>query len=161
MAQWTVQGLGGGLRQAAAEDVFTHLCFTRDEWAAAVAKGRGALDVALGETFVELCQGDRLMELGCSRLVDYAYERLGLPKRTTFMLRGRSSVGIGLEPLEGEVNVKPIANARVTVFYGADYRTVPLDDSTVWQSSTTTDEGGYFALDGTCSASPVWPTTIS
>jgi len=84
----------GWAREASAK----HRAHTIDESAASVAKGRGAIDLALGETFVELCVGDRLIDLGCSRLVDYAYERLGMPKRTTYMLR-KLATGLASRPL--------------------------------------------------------------
>src|SRR5512139_1192784 len=41
-----------------------------------VARGRGALDVAIGEVLAELAAGDRLLRLGWSCLGDYARERL-------------------------------------------------------------------------------------
>src|SRR5512138_3030863 len=45
---------------------------------ARVARGQGALDVAIGEVLAELAQGDRLLRLGFSCLGDYARERLDL-----------------------------------------------------------------------------------
>src|SRR5512140_2998644 len=45
---------------------------------ARVARGHGALDVAIGEVLSELTRGDRLLRLGCSCLGDYARERLDL-----------------------------------------------------------------------------------
>ena len=43
-----------------------------------VARGQGALDVAIGEVLAELTRGDRLLRLGASCLADYARERLDL-----------------------------------------------------------------------------------
>ena len=89
--------LSRGRFGSSASESNPHLCFTLDERAAAVANGRGALDVARGETFVKLCQGDRLMELGCSRLVDYAYERRGSARRCTPQ-RGKPQSRGGAKP---------------------------------------------------------------
>jgi hypothetical protein len=47
-----------------------------------VARGRGALDVALGEGLCALSVGDRLLRLGFSCLGDYARERLGIAGST-------------------------------------------------------------------------------
>ena len=98
MQGWRVKGTKSERRGWARESATRHRAFTIDLRAALVAKGRGAIDLALGETFVELCKGDRLIDLGCSRLVDYAYERLGIPKRTTFMLR-KLATGLASRPL--------------------------------------------------------------
>ncbi|WP_242392845.1 HNH endonuclease signature motif containing protein [Anaeromyxobacter oryzisoli] len=49
---------------------------------ARVARGRGALDVALGEGLLALAQGDRTLRLGYSGIGDYARERLGIAGRT-------------------------------------------------------------------------------
>ena len=75
-----------------------HLAHTIDEHVAAVAKGQGSIDLALGETLLELSMGDRLMDLSYSKLVDYGYERLGLPKRTLYMLR-ELATGLHTRPL--------------------------------------------------------------
>ncbi len=47
-----------------------------------VARGRGALDVAIGEGLASLAEGDRTLRLGYSGIGDYARERLGLAGRT-------------------------------------------------------------------------------
>ncbi len=47
-----------------------------------VARGRGALDVALCEGLGALAAGDRLLRLGWSGVGDYARERLGVAART-------------------------------------------------------------------------------
>jgi hypothetical protein len=47
-----------------------------------VARGRGALDVAVGEALAALADGDRLLALGLASLGDYARERLGMGERT-------------------------------------------------------------------------------
>ena len=47
-----------------------------------VARGRGALDVALGEWLCALGVGDRVLRLGFSGLGDYARERLGIAGST-------------------------------------------------------------------------------
>jgi hypothetical protein len=43
-----------------------------------VARGHGALDVALGEALAALAEGDRVLRLGFSSIRDYARERLGI-----------------------------------------------------------------------------------
>ena len=47
-----------------------------------VARGRGAVDVALGEGLAALAEGDRVLRLGFSGIGDYARERLGIAGRT-------------------------------------------------------------------------------
>jgi hypothetical protein len=42
-----------------------------------LARGGGAIDLAIGQALVALGEGDRLLELGFSRMVDYARESLG------------------------------------------------------------------------------------
>jgi hypothetical protein len=49
-----------------------------------LARGGGAIDLAIGQALVALGEGDRLLDLGFSRMVDYARERLGVPARTAF-----------------------------------------------------------------------------
>jgi hypothetical protein len=46
------------------------------------ARGRGALDVAIGEGLAALAVGDRAMDLGHSGIGDYAREELGIPAST-------------------------------------------------------------------------------
>src|SRR3954470_7733563 len=47
-----------------------------------VARGRGALDLAVGEALEVMATGGRVLELGCSGLGDYARERLGIAAST-------------------------------------------------------------------------------
>ncbi len=47
-----------------------------------VARGRGAIDVAMGEALAALSIGDRALQLGYSKVGDYARERLDLAPRT-------------------------------------------------------------------------------
>jgi hypothetical protein len=47
-----------------------------------VARGRGAIDVAIGECLGALSVGDRVLRLGYSGIGDYAYERLDVQPRT-------------------------------------------------------------------------------
>ncbi|MHC4134536.1 MAG: HNH endonuclease [Planctomycetota bacterium] len=56
-----------------------------DQAAFRVARSPGAIDLAVGETLVRLCKGDRLLQLGYARLVDYVRERLGMPPRIVFL----------------------------------------------------------------------------
>src|SRR3954466_11694266 len=47
-----------------------------------VARGRGALDLAVGEALEVMATGGRVLELGCSGIGDYARERLGIAAST-------------------------------------------------------------------------------
>jgi hypothetical protein len=51
-----------------------------------VARGRGALDVAIGEQLDALSIGDHFLRLGWSNLGDYARERLGLEPTTSRLM---------------------------------------------------------------------------
>ena len=46
------------------------------------ARGRGALDVAIGEGLAAMAVGDRVVRLGFSGIGDYAFEDLGIARRT-------------------------------------------------------------------------------
>src|SRR3954469_12833155 len=46
------------------------------------ARGRGALDVAIGEGLAAMAVGDRVVRLGFSGIGDYAIEDLGIARRT-------------------------------------------------------------------------------
>ncbi len=98
MSQWRVTGMPRGVRGGSRASAAQHRAHTLDSRAAAVAKGRGGIDLALGETLLELSKGNYLMDLGVSKLVDYAYERLGLPKRTLYMLM-KLAAGLRSRPL--------------------------------------------------------------
>ena len=50
---------------------------------ARLARGRGAVDVAVGERLEQLAQGERLLRLGYAKLSDYGREVLGVAGRTT------------------------------------------------------------------------------
>jgi hypothetical protein len=53
-----------------------------------VARGQGAIEVAIGEALAALSVGDRVLQLGYSRLGDYARERLDLkPRQAQAMVR--------------------------------------------------------------------------
>jgi hypothetical protein len=53
---------------------------------ARVARGRGALEVAMGEALAALAEGDRALRLGYSGIGDYARERLGIAGRTALAM---------------------------------------------------------------------------
>jgi hypothetical protein len=61
-------------------------CFARqvDAELARLARGRGAIDLALGDALLVLFEGDRLQRLGYARRKDYARERLGVSPRLMF-----------------------------------------------------------------------------
>ena len=98
MSQWRVTGKPSGVRGGSRTSAAQHRAHTIDCRATAVARGRGGIDLALGETLLELSRGNYLMDLGVSKLVDYAYERLGLPKRTLYMLM-KLATGLRSRPL--------------------------------------------------------------
>jgi len=70
---------------------------------ARVARGRGALDVALGEGLAALAEGDRALRLGYSGIGDYARERLGIAGRTAQ----------GMARLARELRSRPALRAAV------------------------------------------------
>ncbi|MCX5731798.1 MAG: HNH endonuclease, partial [Deltaproteobacteria bacterium] len=51
-----------------------------------VARGHGALDVALGECLAAMAAGDRVLRLGFAGLGDYAREVLGIEARTALAM---------------------------------------------------------------------------
>ena len=63
-----------------------------------VARGRGALDLAVGDGLASLTVGDRLLRLGFSGLGDYARERLGLSGSTAQKLE-RLARNLAARPL--------------------------------------------------------------
>ncbi|MHC4338643.1 MAG: HNH endonuclease signature motif containing protein [Planctomycetota bacterium] len=58
--------------------------FNADRAAVKMLRSRAVIDVALGEALDRLFKGDKLLQLGYSRQVDYSRERLGMPARTMF-----------------------------------------------------------------------------
>jgi len=53
-----------------------------DKLLARCARGRGALDVAIGDGLAAMAVGDRVVQLGFSGIGDYAIEELGIARRT-------------------------------------------------------------------------------
>jgi hypothetical protein len=76
-----------------------------------VARGRGALDVAIGDGLASLAAGDRTLRLGYSSVGDYAVERLGIQKSTAEKM-ARLALALRERPLlrdavwRGEVSVR-------------------------------------------------------
>jgi hypothetical protein len=76
-----------------------------------VARGRGALDVAIGEGLDALSAGDRMLRLGYCGIGDYARERLGIAASTALKM-ARLARELRERPLlraavrAGEVNVR-------------------------------------------------------
>ena len=66
-----------------------------------LARGRGAVDVAVGERLEQLSQGERLLRLGYARLSDYGREVLGVAGRTTLAM-ARLSRELRVRPLLAE-----------------------------------------------------------
>jgi hypothetical protein len=91
---------GAGIVLKTRDDFFpVHVnAFARDAAAVRVARSRGALDLALGETLLRLFEGDRLLQLGYARQVDYARERLGVSARAMFLWL-RLARGLSERPL--------------------------------------------------------------
>jgi len=64
------------------EAVCTELAESADFVLSRLARGRGALDISIGDLLDSLTVGDRLLQLGFASLGDYSRERLGLPGST-------------------------------------------------------------------------------
>jgi hypothetical protein len=77
-----------------------------------VARGHGALDVAIGEGLAALAVGDRSLRLGYSGIGDYARERLGIAATRTAQGMAQLARELRLRPLlreavwRGEVSVR-------------------------------------------------------
>ena len=75
-----------------------------------VARGQGAIDVAIGDALAALADGDRVVRLGFSSIGDYARERHGIAARTA-QRRVRLSRALRSRPLlraavrNGEVSI--------------------------------------------------------
>jgi hypothetical protein len=76
-----------------------------------VARGRGALDVAIGDGFASLAAGDRALQLGYSGIGDYARERLGIAGRTAQAM-ARLARELRDRPLLGEAVRRGEVSAR-------------------------------------------------
>src|SRR3954469_6008759 len=99
------------------------------------ARGRGALDVAIGDGLAAMAVGDRVVRLGFSGIGDYAIEELGIARRTAQKLaqlaRGlrehpelRASVWTGeITPRKAEILLRS-ARADEEWFARARNRTV-------------------------------------
>lgn len=74
-----------------------------DALLARVARGRGAVDVAIGDRLDQLTVGDRLLRLGYARLADYGREILGVAGRTAQ----------AMARLSRELRARPILAAAV------------------------------------------------
>ncbi len=91
---------------------------------ARVARGRGALEVAVGEALAALSDGDRVLRLGYSCVGDYARERLGMGE-TTARNAAKLARGLRERPLlrdavrRGEVSARK-AQAVLPVAGGED-----------------------------------------
>jgi hypothetical protein len=76
-----------------------------------VARGRGALDVAIGGALARLSEGDRVLQLGYSGIGDYARERLGMAGRTAQAM-ARLAVELRTRPLLAEAVRRGEVSAR-------------------------------------------------
>ena len=99
-----------------------------DERLVRLARGRGAVDVAIGYVLLALMAGDRLIRLGFSSMVDYARERLGLPARTAWFLTR----------LARELMTRPLL--RLAVIAGA---VSPRKAMVVMRAAVGADEPAY------------------
>jgi hypothetical protein len=82
-----------------------------DKQAVRVTRGRGVIDLAIGELLVELFKGDSLLQLGYSKRTDYMRERMGLPLRTVFSWQ-RLAEGLRERPLLRRAVVLGVVTAR-------------------------------------------------
>jgi len=110
-----------------------------DAAAARMARSRGALDLAVGEVLARLFRGDRLLQLGYAREVDYARERLGVPPRTMYswlrLARGladrpflRRAVRVGAVTARKALAVLPVATGDAERAWTAAAMTRPLGE---------------------------------
>jgi hypothetical protein len=76
-----------------------------------VARGRGALDVAVGDGLAALAAGDRVLRLGYSSVGDYAVERLGIQKSTAEKM-ARLALALRERPLLREAVWRGEVSAR-------------------------------------------------
>ena len=93
-----------------------------DRLLAPFARGRGAVEVGIGEGLDRLSKGDRVLRLGYSGIGDYARERLGIAASTARKmarlareLRGRPLVRLAVQ--NGEMSVRQ-AEAILPVAHG-------------------------------------------
>jgi hypothetical protein len=82
-----------------------------DSLLARVARGRGALDVAIGAALARLTEGDRVLQLGYSGIGDYARERLGMAGRTAQAM-ARLALELRTRPLLSEAVHRGEVSAR-------------------------------------------------
>jgi hypothetical protein len=85
--------------------------FAVDAAAYRLVRGRGAIDLALGETLHRLSLGDRLLQLGYAKQVDYMRERMGVPPRTVYLWL-RLARGLKERPLLRRAVVAGAVSAR-------------------------------------------------
>ncbi len=104
-----------------------------------MARGQGALDLALGETLLRLFDGDRLGALGIARKNDYARERLGLPPRTMYVVLRlaretrdrpllRRAVLCGAVTPNAAVLVAPLARGDAEAYWVGQAMSLPLSE---------------------------------
>ena len=82
-----------------------------DKHAVRVTRGRGMVDLAIGETMRELFKGDKLLQLGYSKISDYMRERMGEPPRTLFLCL-RLAEKLRERPLLRQAVVAGVVKAR-------------------------------------------------
>ena len=75
-----------------------------------VARGHGALEVALGEALAALAEGDRVLRLGFSNIRDYARERLGIGGSAAERL-----VGLARELRDRPLLASAVRSGEITV----------------------------------------------
>ncbi|OFX21023.1 MAG: hypothetical protein A2V77_03480 [Anaeromyxobacter sp. RBG_16_69_14] len=99
---WTLDALAHAARQLEPPAPHEKKAVLRPEAAhlvdsllARVARGRGALDVAIGGALARLSEGDRVLQLGYSSIGDYARERLGMAGRTAQAMAYTACTGDG------------------------------------------------------------------
>ena len=88
-----------------------------DQLLTRVARGRGALDIAIGEALLALRIGDRALQLGYCGIGDYAREQLGIAASTAHKM-ARLARGLRDRPLlrdavwTGEVTARQAETAH-------------------------------------------------
>jgi len=82
-----------------------------DRLLTAVARGRAAIDVNIGEALAELSEGDRALRVGCSCIGDFGREHLGMAPRTAQAL-ARLARGLRRRPLLNQAVREGVVSRR-------------------------------------------------
>jgi hypothetical protein len=97
-----------------------------------VARGRGPLDLALGDGLASLTVGDRLLRLGFSGLGDYARERIGLSVRPEARAKLDQALALAGKALGAATPKWRRVEALCEEYLGSHSPPVEADDAAGW-----------------------------